>query len=143
MGKKLGNLIRSARTDAGLTQEQLAKKVEDMSASELGCAERGEKEPSTEQLKQIAKATGVTQKSLLEAAKAEKGKSGKTGSGKTGSAKSEESMKLTAAERKLVELYRAADKTKRERALKILQGEGVDLSTEGLLGAALDALMKK
>lgn len=138
MGKKLGNLIRSARTDAGLTQEQLAKKVEDMSPSELGRAERGEKEPTTEQLKQIAKATGVTQKSLLEAAKAEKGKSGKTGS-----AKSEESMKLTAAERKLVELYRAADRTKRERALKILQGEGVDLSTEGLLGAALDALMKK
>ena len=27
MGKKVGNLIKKARTEAGLTQEQLARKV--------------------------------------------------------------------------------------------------------------------
>ena len=68
MGKKVGTLIRQARTDAGLTQEQLARKIRGLSASDISRAERGEKELTQEQLKLIAKATGVTQKSLLEAA---------------------------------------------------------------------------
>ena len=67
--KKVGQLIKKARTEAGLTQEQLARKVKNCSASDVGRAERGEKELTTEQLKQVAKATGVTQKSLLDAAK--------------------------------------------------------------------------
>ena len=66
--RKVGTLIKSARTAKGLTQEQLARKVKNCSASDIGRAERGEKELTTEQLKQIAKATGVTQKSLLDAA---------------------------------------------------------------------------
>lgn len=159
MGKKLGSLIRTARTEAGLTQEQLAKKVEGLSASELGRIERGEKEPDTDQIKQIAKATGVTQKSLLEAARSSAGKTsaaGKTSSsGKTAStAKADkgESMKLTAAERKLVELYREADADKRKAAVKVLKGEtsqGLlgsllgEGGSDGLLGAALDLLSKK
>ena len=67
--KKVGTLIREARTGAGLTQEQLARKISGVSASDISKAERGEKDLSQEQLKAIAKATGVTQKSLLEAAK--------------------------------------------------------------------------
>ncbi len=137
MGKKLGALIRTARTEAGLTQEQLAKKVKDLSASELSKVERGEKEPTTDQIRQIAKATGVTQKSLLDAAKTAKTAS----SGK--SAGEKDTMKVTAAERKLVELYRQADGDTRKAALKVLQGEKTDFSAEGLLGAALDVLMKK
>jgi phosphoribosylaminoimidazolecarboxamide formyltransferase/IMP cyclohydrolase len=38
--KKVGDLIREARTGAGLTQEALAKKVTGLSASDLGRAER-------------------------------------------------------------------------------------------------------
>ena len=64
----VGELIREARTKAGLSQAALAGQIEGLSASDLGKAERGEKELSQAQLKAIAKATGVTQKSLLEAA---------------------------------------------------------------------------
>ena len=47
--KKVGQLIKKARTEAGLTQEQLARKVRDCSASDVGRAERGEKELTAEQ----------------------------------------------------------------------------------------------
>jgi len=67
--KKLGNLIKQARTDAGLTQEQLARKIAGLSATDISEAERGLKDLTQEQLKKIAKATGVTQSSLLDAAK--------------------------------------------------------------------------
>ena len=67
--KKLGDLIKEARMNADLTQEQLAKKIAGLSASDISMAERGKKDLTQEQLKRIAKATGVTQKSLLDAAK--------------------------------------------------------------------------
>ena len=67
MGKKLGNLIKAARTDAGLTPEQLAKKVKGASQADIGRYERGEAEPTAQIVKDIAKACGVTQKSLLDA----------------------------------------------------------------------------
>lgn len=86
--KKLGNLIKEARTEAGLTQEQL---------------------------KQIARITGVTQTSLLEAAKGSKKTSSST------AAKS--SMRVTATEKRLVELYREADSKTKKAALKLLRGE--------------------
>ena len=69
MANKVGALIKEARTGAGLTQEQLAKKVDGVTASDISKAERGEKELTQTQLKMIAKATGVTQASLLNAAK--------------------------------------------------------------------------
>ncbi len=141
MAKKIAALLKQARTDAGLTQEQLAKKA-GLTAREVGMAERGEKELTAEQLKAVAKATGVTQKSLLEAAgKASSGKtaygktSGKTESGKTASAKTEQ-MKLTAAEKKLVELYRKADSKTKTAAVKLLKESG----TEAQLGALLSSL---
>ena len=65
--KKVGDLIKEARTNAGLSQEALAKKVDGVTATDIGKAERGEKELTQTALKAIAKATGVTQKSLLEA----------------------------------------------------------------------------
>ena len=67
--KTVGELIREARTKAGLSQEKLAAMIDGLSASELGKAERGEKELTQAELKAIAKATGVTQKSLLEKAR--------------------------------------------------------------------------
>ncbi|MBR4442620.1 MAG: hypothetical protein IKS52_05050, partial [Clostridia bacterium] len=71
----------------------LAEQVGGLSGSDIGKAERGEKELSQTQLKAIAKATGVTQKSLLEAPKggasataAKKTTAAKTTTAKTGSA---------------------------------------------------------
>ncbi|MBR5742227.1 MAG: helix-turn-helix transcriptional regulator, partial [Clostridia bacterium] len=126
MAKKIGDLLKEARTGAGLSQKALAEAVGGLSASDVGKAERGEKELSEDLLKKIAKATGVTQKSLLEAA----GRKTKTGSGQKSGAKSakktssaESEYKLTAAEKKLVEAYRAADSETRKEALRLLSGE--------------------
>ncbi len=113
--KKLGNLIKKARTEAGLTQEQLARRIAGVSASDISQAERGLKDLTQEQLKQIARITGVTQASLLEAAKGSK----KT----TSSTAAKTSMRVTATEKRLVELYREADSKTKKAALKLLRGE--------------------
>lgn len=136
MAKIVGELIKKARTDAGLTQEQLAKKVDGVTASDISKAERGEKELSQAALKQIAKATGVTQSSLLEAAKAG-GKTGST-SGKTTS--SGTSVKVTAAEKKLLELYRKADADTKKAAIRVLSGEQEE-GLSNLLGTLVDGAM--
>ena len=142
MAKKVGELIKKARTDAGLTQEQLAKKVDGVTASDISKAERGEKDLSQAALKQIAKATGVTQASLLDAAKA----GGKTSSTTGKTAASGTSVKVTAAEKKLLELYRKADADTKKEAIRVLsgeQGEGLGNLLNSLLGSAIDLLGKK
>ena len=159
MANKVGALIREARTGAGLTQEQLAKKVDGVTASDISKAERGEKELTQTQLKLIAKATGVTQASLLNAAKsgtaakkpsttakkpAATAKKPAASTAKKPAAKKEEEIKLTAAEKKLLELYRAADKNTKDAALKVLKGEKQDLLSllggGDLLGSVTDLL---
>ena len=153
MASKVGTLIKEARTGAGLTQEQLAKKIKGLSAAELGKAERGETELSQAILKEIAKTTGVTQSSLLGAAKestpakstaakktttAAKSTAAKktttaaksTTAKKTTSTAKKTTVKaseLTAAEKKLLEAYREATADNKKLALKILKGEGLDL----------------
>ncbi len=175
MANKVGPLIKEARTGAGMTQEQLAKKVEGLTASDISKAERGEKELTQAQLRAIAKATGVTQASLLNAAKESTAakkpattakkpasttakkpaasaakKPATTAKKPAATAKKDEELKLTATEKKLVELYRAADKDTRDAAMKVLKGEKVDgglLSSllgggggGGLLDGAMDLL---
>ena len=122
--KKVGTLIKEARTAAGLTQEQLARKISGLSASDISAAERHQKDLTQEQLKKIAKATGVTQASLLNAAKG-------TSSRKTSSA-SKSSMQVTANEKKLVQLYREADSDTKKKVMNLLKGNG------DLLGGLLD-----
>jgi len=148
MAKKVGTLIKEARTGAGMTQEQLAKKVKGVSASDIGKAERGEKDLTQEQLKLIAKATGVTQKYLLDAAKGTTTAKKTTSTAKkttstakkttTSTAKktttSSTSVKLTAAEKKLVELYREADADTKKSVMALLKGEE---ENNGLLGNLL------
>ena len=139
--KKVGTLIKKARTDAGLTQEQLARKVKGASASDIGRAERGEKELTQEQLKQIAKATGVTQKSLLDAAK---GGGKASSSGKTSSSGTTSTMKVNATEKRLVELYRKADSQTKKNAMKILKGSGAgEIVASDILSGVLDAITGK
>ncbi len=149
--KKVGELVKEARAKAKMTQEQLAQQVDGVSASDIGKCERGEKDLSQAALKQIAKATGVTQKSLLEAPKniADAGKTsgaaktsslGKTSSGKTASSSAKTSSsgktsssssgkaaastgeKLTAAEKRVLELYRAAGAAAKKNAEAVLKG---------------------
>ena len=121
---------------ADLTQEQLAKKIAGLSASDISMAERGKKDLTQEQLKRIAKATGVTQASLLNAAKGSSGK-GSTAK-KTSSTASTTSMKLTATEKKLVELYRKADSETKKEALNVLKGE--DGSMDDVLETIMDSV---
>ena len=144
MAKKVGELIKEARTAAKLTQAQLAEQVTGVTAADIGKAERGEKELTQAALKQIAKATGVTQASLLNAAAGKTASTGKTAAagktaakkpaaGKTAStakkpAAAKSSMQLTAAEKKLVELYRKADADTKKEVMKLLKGTGDDAS---------------
>lgn len=132
MASKVGTLIKEARTAADLTQEELARKISGLSASDISKAERGEKTLTQEQLKKIAKATGVTQASLLSAAKKT------TSSTKKTTTSSGASMKLTATEKKLVEAYRAAGSDERKAALRVLQGNCPELLTS-LLGGGSSA----
>lgn len=136
--KKLDNLIKEARTDAGYTQEELARKISGVSASDISLAERGLGDLTQEQLKKIAKITGVTQASLLDAAK---GSSKKTSSSSTAN---KTSMKVTATEKRLVEYYRKADTDTRKRAMNILKGDNDSTSEllESLLGGVADIITK-
>ena len=138
--RKVGVLIKSARLDKGLTQEQLARKVKNCSASDIGKAERGEKELTTEQLKQIAKATGVTQKSLLDAAK---GSASSSGSAKPPANALTVSMKVTATEKKLIEAYRKADSQTKKDAMSLLKGEGAGALAGNLIGSVIGAITGK
>ena len=162
MANKVGPLIKEARTAAKLSQEALAKLIDGVSAADIGKAERGEKELSQSVLRQIAKATGVTQASLVNAAKESTySAASKTGTVKktttaaaakktTAAAKktttaARASDTLTAAEKKLVELYRAADSDTKKKAVAVLKGEstGMDDILNNLLGSAMDIFGKK
>ena len=146
MSKKLGTMIKEARTAKGLTQAALAEQA-GITSSDVGKIERGEKEPAQAVLKLMAKALGVTQKSLLEAAagtgsasekkasskttssaKKPAGTSGKktSSTGKTSAAskKTADVGTLTATEKKLVQLYRKADSSTKKAAMQVLSGEG-------------------
>ncbi len=121
--KTVGDLIRDARKKAGFTQQSLAAMVGGLSAQDLGKAERGEKNLTMEQLKRIARITGVTQKSLLDAA----------AEGKKADASSK-TLTVTAAEKKLVELYRAADSDTKKKAVAILKGDQTSGAADLLSG---------
>ncbi|MBQ6175160.1 MAG: helix-turn-helix transcriptional regulator [Clostridia bacterium] len=170
--KKVGTVIKEARTAAGLTQEQLARKVAGVTATELGKVERGEADFTQAKLKAVAKALGVTQATLLNAPKnissskpaaampssassAKTGTAGKTATPKT-PANANSTMKVTAAERKLIEYYRTASGDAKKAGTKILKGECAELldtinnknsaanavgdAVSGLLGGALNNL---
>lgn len=137
--KKVGDLIREARTNAGLTQEALAKKIKTLSASDISKAERGEKELTQEELKAIAKITGVTQKSLLEAAKGKTTTTTSKPASSTAKKTSGTSVTLTATEKRLVELYRSADTETKKAAMSLLKGETQE--TNSVVGNLLNGLL--
>ncbi len=77
----------------------------------------------------------MTQKSLLDAAK------GTSSSARSGALTV--SMKVTATEKRLVELYRAADSDSRKNALKLLRGEGASALAEDLFESVWDSISGK
>ena len=134
----LSTKLKEARAGSGLTQEQLAQKAKNgLTANDISKAERALLVPTDAQLKAIAKVTGVTQKSLLDA---KDGKKTASSAKKTTAAKKPSaakttaktaagtSMKVTATERKLVEAYRKASAENRKLALNLLQGKAVEES---------------
>lgn len=154
MASKVGSLIKEARTGKGWTQEQLAKKISGVSAADISKYERGEVVPTQAVMKEIAKQTGVTQSSLINAAKdgtaaksttkasTTKASSTKSTAAKSAAAKKSTtpsganvSMKVTSTEQKLIELYRAADNNTKKAATKVLKGECTSM-LDSLLGTA-------
>ena len=148
MAKSVGTLIKEARTEAGLTQDQLARAVVGANASDISKAERGELLLTQEMLKAIARKTGVTPTSLIEASRrapkstpkiGEKAKTSSTAkttstskktttSGRSATAK--KTMTVTTAERNLVELYRKADSNTKKFVMEILK-DGAPTSQSG------------
>ena len=125
MGTNTGARIRQARTGAKLTQAALGEAI-GLSAAEISKAERGELQLSQAKLKAIAKATGVTQAYLLSGDREA-----------TPAPKSEGStVKLSAAEKKLVKLFRSATDEQKSDALRILNGEKTEVEqlVDSLLG---------
>lgn len=137
MAAKVGTLIKQARQNAGLTQAELAKKVGGgVTASDIGKAERGEATLTNAALKKIALATGVTQASLLNASKPGK----PTASAATVTpANAGLSLRVTAAEKKLIGYYRAASADARKAATNVLQGKCDDLVPSLLTTSATGA----
>ena len=133
MATKVGNAIKEARTAAGLTPEELAEKVDGVSAEDICQAECGEKKLSQNKLKAIAKATGVTQKSLLDAAKedaaaaaeeapaCDKKEEATCECDKKEEAPAEEPAELTDSE--VLDLYKTADADTQKAAVSALKGD--------------------
>ena len=157
MATKVGKLIKEARVGADLTQEKLARKISGLSANDISLAERGEKELTQAQLNAIAKACGVTQASLLNAAKGTTTKKTTTAKKTTTTKKTSTttkktttekkaktpanantSMKVTTTEKKLIEYYRLADSDTKKAATKVLKGECGEFITS-LLGGGTGA----
>lgn len=120
MGSKTGDAIRAARTGAKMTQAALAQQV-GLSPGDISKAERGELELPQKALRAIAKATGVTQASLVNG---------------TVAPKAPGTLKLTAAETKLIQLYRKATPEQKSDVQRILNGEKTEVEqlVDSLLG---------
>ena len=132
MANKVGPLIKDARTKAKLSQTALAEQLDGVTQSSLLNAAKESTYTAAAAAKKPSDSSPAKKTTASSASK------------KT-AASSKASMDLTAAEKKLVELYRAADTETRKKAVAVLKGEAVDngdlFST--LLGMAGDILGKK
>lgn len=142
----VGKMIKEARQACKLTQEALGWAV-GLSASEISRAEREEITLDNDELKRIAKAVKITQKSLLDAAKQDRESAmvssmpiGMPGMMPMGAMDpnaplpmggampmGEPPMMLTTAEKKLMEQFRAADSATKKAVKKLLKGDQAEL----------------
>ena len=109
MANQVGVLIKEARTLAGMTEAELAEKVEIVSAEDIIGAENGAVKLSQRQLKAVAKATGVTQKSLLDASREP--------------VPEENAQTAAMTDEELIKLYNAAGEDAKKAAVSMLKGE--------------------
>ena len=112
-------LLEAAKADSGSGKAAAAKKT--AASTKTAAAKKAPADAKT------ASRTGTKAKTASTAAK------------KTASAK-EEAIQLTAAEKKLLALWRAADKDTREKALGLLRGDAEKQEGDGgLLGSLLSS----
>ena len=135
MSNEIGVRIRAARKAAGLSQENLAKAVEGVSAYAISKAERGEKEFTPEQLKAVAQALGVSSEALLEGAEAENAAAPSSAQERVAP------VNLTPEERELLAAYRAANADTQKAAVSALKGEKPQIPNimdvfSGMMGGA-------
>ena len=110
--KKIGVLLKEARTSAGLTQEKLANAAgEGLTAADISKCERGEADLSANQLRKIAVVCGVTQKSLVEAPKNLKTAAKTASTGKTAKKETAKKTEARPAPEKKEQAKTAAAKT--------------------------------
>ena len=64
MGKKFGNVLRQVRNAKGLSQEDLAVRLE-ISRSHIGRLETGEKQPSLKMLFRLADALEISASAII------------------------------------------------------------------------------
>ena len=134
--ENIGELIKKARTDAGMTQAELARQVGGLTAQDISKAERGQKDLSSALIQAIAGATG---NSLLETAIGALTSGALTSN--TASEKKTVSIKVTESEKTLLQLYRDADNDTKKKVVKLLKNDGNDTDLlSGLLGGLLNSL---
>ena len=117
--KKVGALIKEARTAAGLTQEKLAKAAgEKLTAADISKCEQGKADLTTAQLKAVAKACGVTQTSLVNAAKNLTDTAGKSNTAGKKATEKTAAAKTTAAKTTAAKTTAAKTQTAKTAAAK-------------------------
>ena len=117
--KKVGALIKEARTAAGLTQEKLAKAAgEKLTAADISKCEQGKADLTTAQLKAVAKACGVTQTSLVNAPKNLTDTAGKSNTAGKKATEKTAAAKTTAAKTTAAKTTAAKTQTAKTAAAK-------------------------
>lgn len=115
MSEQVGDLIKKAKTAAGLIQADLAKAVEGFATSDAGKAERGKEAGSPDPL-EVAKGDEAASKSQAATDEA-------PSAPKEAAKSAEGEAPLTADEKALLTLYRAANADTRKVAKYLLKSE--------------------
>ena len=120
-------------------QTRIIKQEEKIMATQKNTSKATEEKDSATVKKSTAKKTGTTAKKTTAkrtAAAAKKPTAKKTGTTAKKTSSSGTSVKVTATEKKLLELYREADSDTKKAAMALLKGE------KSQLGGVLDAILE-
>ena len=146
MSEQVGAKIKEARNAAGMSQKALAAAVPGVSASDISKAERGEKELTSEQLQAIAAATGA-KPNAAEAVQASVKKETPADSQKNDLKETPPNAQITvvlnAAEKELLDLYKASDPITQRLIFYVLKRQKPQMQeVMALLGGLLTNLSK-
>ena len=121
MSEQVETFIKKAKTAAGMIQADLAKAVEGFTATEAGKAERGEEGQSAESPKAVPEAAAAAP-DLPKAGAAEEAPCAGTEAASKPKGKAE-TVVLTAEERELLALYKAASPDTKKVSMFVLKSE--------------------